>query len=75
MVRSFVASSFLSFFLFLLLFAPLLLLLLGRRDVIGSTDFCFPKRHASLMGITKKKFKKKRWKRDDAHFFFSTIEY
>ena len=31
--------------------------------MIGSIDFCFPKRHASLMGITKKKFKKKRWKR------------
>ena len=44
--------------------------------MIGSIDFCFPKRHASLMGITTKTFKKKRWKRDDVSlFFFSTIEY
>ena len=62
--RVFIVSSFVfsrSFSLFLFLF----LLLLGRRDMIGSIDFCFPKRHASLMGITTttKKFKKKNWKR------------
>jgi len=67
---SFVFSQILfpSFFFFFFFF--------GRRDTIGSIDFCFPKRHASLtMGITTKTFKKKRWKRDDASlFFFSTRE-
>ena len=55
---SFFLVLFPSFFFFFFFF-----FFFGRRDMIGSIDFCFPKRHASLMGITKKKFKKKRWKR------------
>ena len=69
---SFVFSQILfpSFFFFFFFF------FFGRRDTIGSIDFCFPKRHASLTGITAKTFKKKRWKRDDVSlFFFSTREY
>ena len=67
---SFFLVLFFSFFFFFFFF------FFGRRDMIGSIDFCFPKRHASLMGITTKTFKKKRWKRDDVSlFFFSTREY
>ena len=67
---SFFLVLFFSFFFFFFFF-----FFFGRRDMIGSIDFCFPKRHASLTGITTKTFKKKRWKRDDASlFFFSTRE-
>ena len=42
--RVFIVS--LSFFL--VLFFSFFFFFFGRRDMIGSIDFCFPKRHASL---------------------------